>query len=87
MDDEKYTLRINELDFSLTFRITDPLLRQAYDDNQPVFIETLINYLCDATDELNLFDFPDLQERLKVIQRDAKKKKLEVILKRNQKMN
>jgi len=36
---------------------------------------------------LNLFDFPNLQECLKIIQRDAMKKKLEVLLNKNQKVN
>ena len=86
-DEEKYTFRIDEPNFSLTFRITNPLLRQAYDYNQPVFIETIRNYLRDASRELNLFDFPNLQECLKIIQRDAMKKKLEVLLNKNQKVN
>ena len=87
MGDRKYTFRIDEPEFSFILRITDPLLRQAYDYHQPLFIETVRNYLCDANTELCLFDFPELQERLKIIQRDAKKKKLEVLKKGSKRLN
>lgn len=87
MDDEKYIVRIDEPDFSLIFRITDPFLKQAYDDNQPVFIETIKNYLRDGIVELNLFDNPKLQERFKVMQRDAKKMRLELLLKKDKRLN